>query len=120
MLSGCRVTKSLDENDLLLDQNQFYYNGNRTFADSIQALVPQQPNKRILGIPLRLLLYQSANNSAAVDFDNWLQKTPKRSKRMQAIWSQKQIDQMRSYRVQLQDWKQEKRRATLTYRLFVF
>ena len=105
MLSGCRVTKSLDENDLLLDQNQFYYNGNRTFADSIQALVPQQPNKKILGIPVRLLLYQSANDSAAVDFDNWLQKTPKRSKRMQAIWSQKQIDQMRSYRVQLQDWK---------------
>ena len=105
MLSGCRVTKSLDESDLLLDQNQFYYNGNRTFADSIQALVPQQPNKKILGIPMRLLLYQSANDSAAVDFDNWLQKTPKRSKRMQAIWSQKQIDQMRSYRVQLQDWK---------------
>ena len=105
MLSGCRVTKSLDESDLLLDQNQFYYNGNRTFADSIQALVPQQPNKKILGIPVRLLLYQSANDSAAVDFDNWLQKTPKRSKRMQAIWSQKQIDQMRSYQVQLQDWK---------------
>ena len=105
MLSGCRVTKSLDENDLLLDQNQFYYNGNRTFADSIQAVVPQQPNTKILGIPVRLLLYQSANDSASVDFDNWLQKTPKRSKRMQAIWSQKQIDQMRSYRVQLQDWK---------------
>ena len=105
MFSGCRVTKSLDENDLLLGQNQFYYNGKRTFVDSIQALVPQQPNKKILGIPVRLLLYQSANDSAAVDFDNWLQKTPKRSKRMQAIWSQKQIDQMRSYRVQFQDWK---------------
>ncbi|MEC7568313.1 MAG: hypothetical protein VYA01_04810, partial [Bacteroidota bacterium] len=105
MLSGCRATKSLDKNDLLLDQNQFYYNGNRTFADSIQALVPQQPNKKILGIPVQLLLYQSANDSAALDFDNWLQKTPKRSKRMQTIWSQKQIDQMRSYRVQLQDWK---------------
>ena len=105
MLSSCRVTQSLGENDLLLDQNQFYYNGNRTFADSIQALVPQQPNKKILGIPLRLLIYQSANDSAAVDFDNWLQKRPNRRKRMQAIWSQKQIDQMRSYRVQLQDWK---------------
>ena len=105
MFSGCRVTKSLNENDLLLGQNQFYYNGKRTFVDSIQALVPQQPNKKILGIPVRLLLYQSANDSAAVDFDNWLQKTPKRSKRMQAIWSQKQIDQMRSYRVQFQDWK---------------
>ena len=106
MLSGCRVTKTIDADDLLLDQNLFYYNGNRTFADSIQALVPQQPNKRVLGIPLRLLIYQSANENSAQEFDNWLQKTPKRSQRMQSIWSQKQIDQMRAYKVQFQNWKQ--------------
>ena len=106
MLSGCRVTKKLDADDLLLDQNLFYYNGSRTFADSIQALVPQQPNKRVLGIPLRLLIYQSANENSAQEFDNWLQKNPKRSQRMQSIWSQKQIDQMRAYKVQFQNWKQ--------------
>ena len=105
MLSGCRVTKKLDADDLLLDQNLFYYNGSRTFSDSIQALVPQQPNKRVLGIPLRLLIYQSANENSATEFDNWLQKNPKRSQRMQSIWSQKQIDQMRAYKVQFQNWK---------------
>ena len=106
MLSGCRVTKKLDADDLLLDQNLFYYNGSRTFSDSIQELVPQQPNKRVLGIPLRLLIYQSANQNSATEFDNWLQKKPKRSQRMQSIWSQKQIDQMRAYKVQFQNWKQ--------------
>ena len=106
MLSGCRVTKKLDADDLLLDQNLFYYNGSRTFSDSIQELVPQQPNKRVLGIPLRLLIYQSANENSAKEFDNWLQKKPKRSKRMQSIWSQKQIDQMRAYKVLFQKWKQ--------------
>ena len=106
MLSGCRVTKTIDADDLLLDQNLFYYNGNRTFADSIQSLVPQQPNKRILGIPLRLLIYQSANQNSASEFDDWLQKKPKRSQRMQSIWSQKQINQMRAYKVQFQNWKQ--------------
>ena len=105
MLSGCRVTKKLDADDLLLDQNLFYYNGSRTFSDSIQALVPQQPNKRVLGIPLRLLIYQSANENSATEFDNWLQKNPKRSQRMQSIWSQKQIDQMRAYKDQFQNWK---------------
>ena len=105
MLSGCRVTKKLDADDLLLDQNLFYYNGSRTFSDSIQALVPQQPNKRVLGIPLRLLIYQSANENSATEFDNWLQKNPKRSQRMQSIWSQKQINQMRAYKVQFQNWK---------------
>ena len=75
ILSSCRVTKTLDAHDLLLDQNLFYYNGSRTFADTIQALVPQQPNKRVLGIPLRLLIYQSANENSAKEFDNWLQKT---------------------------------------------
>ena len=106
MLSGCRVTKTIDADDLLLDQNLFYYNGSRTFADSIQDLVPQQPNKRVLGIPLRLLIYQSANENSATEFDNWLQKKTKRSQRMQSIWSQKQIDQMRAYKVQFQNWKQ--------------
>ena len=105
MLSGCRVSKTLDKDDLLLDQNQFFYNGSRTYADSIQALVSQQPNKRILGIPLRLLIYQSANENTAQEFDNWLQKKPKRNQRMQSIWSQKQIDQIRAYKVQFQDWK---------------
>ena len=105
MLSGCRVTKKLDADYLLLDQNLFYYNGSRTFSDSIQALVPQQPNKRVLGIPLRLLIYQSANENSATEFDNWLQKNTKRSQRMQSIWSQKQIDQMRAYKVQFQNWK---------------
>ena len=105
MLSGCRVTKKLDADYLLLDQNLFYYNGSRTFSDSIQALVPQQPNKRVFGIPLRLLIYQSANENSATEFDNWLQKNTKRSQRMQSIWSQKQIDQMRAYKVQFQNWK---------------
>ena len=105
MMSGCRVTKKLDADDLLLDQNLFYYNGSRTFADSIQALVPQQPNKRVFGIPLRLLFYQSANENSATEFDNWLQKKTKRSQRMQSIWSQKQIDQMRAYKVLFQNWK---------------
>ena len=105
MLSGCRVSKTLDKDDLLLDQNQFFYNGSRTYADSIQALVSQQPNKRILGIPLRLLIYQSANENTAQEFDNWLQKKPKRNQRMQSIWSQKQIDQIRAYKVQFRDWK---------------
>ena len=105
MLSGCRVSKTLDKDDMLLDQNQFFYNGSRTYADSIQALVSQQPNKRILGIPLRLLIYQSANENTAQEFDNWLQKKPKRNQRMQSIWSQKQIDQIRAYKVQFQDWK---------------
>ena len=106
MLSGCRVTKTIDADDLLLDQNLFYYNGSRTFADSIQDLVPQQPNKRVLGIPLRLLIYQSANENSATEFDNWLQKKTKRSQRMQSIWSKKQIDQMRAYKVQFKNWKQ--------------
>jgi outer membrane protein assembly factor BamA len=105
MLSGCRVSKTLGKDDLLLDQNQFFYNGSRTYADSIQALVSQQPNKRILGIPLRLLIYQSANENTAQEFDNWLQKKPKRNQRMQSIWSQKQIDQIRAYKDQFQDWK---------------
>lgn len=105
MTSGCRVAKTLEDDQYLLGHHTFFYNGNRIFADSIQQLVSQRPNKRILGFPLRLFIHQSANVNTSKDFDAWLQKRPNRQKRMRAIWSQKQIDQMRAYKEQFQEWK---------------
>ena len=54
---------------------------------------------------MRLLIYQSANENSAKEFDNWLQKNQTQST-YAVIWSQKQIDQMRAYKVQFQNWKQ--------------
>ena len=105
ILTGCSVHKSIDENQFLLSENIIMYNGEKTNADSIHKLVPQKANTKLLGIPLKLMLHQGANPNAGDDFDQWLLKKPKRLSRMKSIWSQKQIDQMRAYKIRFQNWK---------------
>ncbi|MBL6646571.1 MAG: BamA/TamA family outer membrane protein [Flavobacteriaceae bacterium] len=95
----------MDENQFLLSENIIMYNGEKTNVDSIRKLLPQKANTKLLGIPLKLLLHQGANPNAGDDFDQWLLRKPKRLSRMKSIWSQKQIDQMRAYKMRFQEWK---------------
>lgn len=95
----------MDENQFLLSENIIMYNGEKTNADSIRKLLPQKANTKLLGIPLKLMLHQGANPNAEDDFDQWLLRKPKRLSRMKSIWSQKQIDQMRAYKMRFQEWK---------------
>ena len=104
IIGGCSATKELsDEAPLLLKSNVFV--NNEVAVDSVENIVQPTPNKRFLGIPFGLLLYQSAKDSVGADFDAWLAKKPRRKKRMQAIWSDKQIDRMRTYKTGFQAWK---------------
>ena len=101
---GCSVIKRLPQDTALLQKNELFVNGEAT-ADSVKNIIQPKPNKRFLGIPFGLLLYQSANDSSGVSFDHWLTKKPKRKKRMESLWSAKQVAKMKSYKTGFQDWK---------------
>ena len=101
---GCSVTKHLPQGTVLLQKNEVAVNG-ESAVDSVKNIVQPTPNKRFLGIPFGLLLYQSANDSTGVAFDRWLSKKPKRKKRMESLWSAKQVAKMKDYKVGFQDWK---------------
>lgn len=101
---GCSVTKRLPPDAVLLKKNEVIVNG-ESAVDSVENIVQPKPNKRFLGIPFGLLLYQSANDSSGVAFDRWLTKKPNRKKRMESLWSKKQLAKMRDYKVGFQDWK---------------
>ena len=105
ILVGCSVHKSIDADQYLLNENIITYNGQRTNVDSLRKLIPQKPNNKLMGIPLKLMLFQAAKPNAGDDFDRWLEKKTQRLSRMQKIWSQKQIDQMRAYKIRFQEWK---------------
>jgi len=105
IFTRCSVHKTIDENQFLLNENIIIFNGEKTNADSIRKLIPQKSNTKLLGIPLKLMLHQGANPNVGENFDQWLLKNPKRLTRMQNIWSQKQIDQMKSYKIRFQQWK---------------
>jgi outer membrane protein assembly factor BamA len=101
---GCSVTKQLPDGTVLLNKNELLVN-EKNAVDSLKNIIKPNPNKRFLGIPFGLLLYQSANDSAGFAFDKWLVKKPKRQKRMEAMWSAKQVAKMRDYITGYQDWK---------------
>lgn len=103
-MHGCSVTKELKNEAPLLQSSKVFVN-NEVAVDSIENIVQPKPNQRFLGIPFGLLLYQSANDSVGVNFDAWLHKNPRRKKRMEAVWSDKQIDRMRAYKTGFQQWK---------------
>jgi hypothetical protein len=101
---GCSVTKHLPQDAVLLQKNEILVNGEHA-VDSVKNIIQPKPNKRFLSIPFGLLLYQSANDSAGVSFDRWLKKKPNRIRRMESLWSAKQVKKLRDYKTGLQDWK---------------
>ena len=109
---GCSVTQRLPKDTVLLQKNEVFVDDKKA-ADSIKNIIQPKPNKRFLGIPFGLLLYQSANDSAGIDFDKWLNKKPNRKKRMEALWSAKQVAKMRDYTVGFQEWKKRNGEAPI-------
>lgn len=104
-LTGCSVTNKLEPQQELLLRNTLVVDGIKTNNDSIKSIIRQKPNKRFLGIPLALMIHQSARSDADTAFVSWLHRKPKRLEKMRKLWSQKQIDQMRDYIIGFQKWK---------------
>jgi outer membrane protein assembly factor BamA len=103
---GCSAVRNLPEDGILLRKNSVTVD-DQVAVDSVANIVQPNPNNRFLGIPFGLLLYQSAKDSTDVAFDNWLAKKPGRKKRMNAIWSEKQVKKMKAYKSGFQAWKRK-------------
>ncbi len=101
---GCSVNRNLPEGTVLLQKNKVIVD-DKAAVDSVFNIVQPSPNNRFLGIPFGLLLHQSAKDSTDVSFENWLSKKPNRKKRMNAIWSEKQVLKMKDYKKRFQEWK---------------
>lgn len=104
--AGCSAIRNLPDNDLLLRKNSVIVD-DQVAVDTVLNIVQPKPNNRFLGIPFGLLLYQSAKDSTNITFDNWLAKKPRREKRMNAIWSEKQVKKMKVYKSGFQSWKRK-------------
>lgn len=95
-LTSCNVLKNLGEDDYLLDEVQLIEDGEvvslRTHRNSIR----QEPNSRILGIPLKLHIHNLAKKEPDVNFDEWLYKKQNRPKRLVKIFSKKQLSKIRN------------------------
>ncbi|WP_242091796.1 BamA/TamA family outer membrane protein [Aestuariivivens sediminicola] len=69
LISSCDAVKRVSESDYLLTDNTVVINDKKDNSETIANLISQKPNRKILGIPLRLHLY----NTARPNIDSILQ-----------------------------------------------
>lgn len=61
LLSGCDPTKRLTEGQALLKSNRIIVDAREADKEELQAIVKQKPNRRVLGIPFYLHVYNLPN-----------------------------------------------------------
>lgn len=92
---------------MLLSKNSLFIDESQSRNDTLTGLIVQHPNQKILGIPLKLLLHQQAKDSVGENFENWLNRKPKRRKKLENWLSKKQVHQLKQYKIDYQHWKQK-------------
>ena len=76
-LLGCNPTKKVPEGAYLLRKNTISVNDKKPKNANIYGYLRQEPNSRLLGIPLGLLIYNLADDHALENYHKWLVRHPK-------------------------------------------
>ena len=102
--TACNVVKRVEATDYLLTENSFYINGQKKKSEELNNLSFQKKNAALLGIPLRLHIYNLARPHKDSLFEAWLQKNPKRKQRLISKLSEKQLNQLKTSSIGLNRW----------------
>jgi len=103
-LISCNAVKRVGNDKLLLSKNTIYLNGEKNKENRIRNQLYQEPNSKLLGIPLSLHIYNLAKPQPDSAFQNWLYKKPNRKERLIKIYSKKQVVKMGKSYVGLNEW----------------
>jgi len=104
LLIACNAVKRVEYDELLLSKNTIYLNGEKNKESRIHNQLYQEPNSRLLGVPISLHFYNLAKPQPDSAFQRWLYKKPKRKDRLIKIYSEKQVTQMGNSYVALNEW----------------
>ncbi len=104
---SCSVTKQLGQEEKLISKQTYELNGKKLKQDPITILSKTSVNKKVLGVPLKLMIYNLSNQDAEQDFEKWLNKNDKRKLRLEKLISQKQVHQLKRYKVGFNSWLRE-------------
>ena len=105
--SSCNVIKRVGENEHLLTQISVTVNDKKTSSEEITNLIYQKPNNKLLGYPLRLLIYNLARKHKDSLFYVWLNKNPKRKNRLIKNLSKKQLERLKTSSLGFNKWLQK-------------
>ncbi len=91
IISACNAVKRIPDDKLLLTKNEITVDGAAEKKDEIQALLYQQPNTKLLGIPLGLHIYNLAKPNHDSIYKAALLANQKQLKRQIRLLSAKQV-----------------------------
>lgn len=108
-ITSCNSLRRVDDNELLITKTVISTDGEKIADESIETLVIQKPNTRLLGYPLGLNLYNLAKVNSDSTFNDWLYRKEKRKKRLDNFFSEKQVNRLgESFMVKgLSEWLKE-------------
>lgn len=93
-LVSCNAIKRVPEDEYLLEKNQIFVDSVKTKDAKLENQLYQKPNARLLGIPIRLNIYNLASVNKDSTYQDWLTRKPKRKKRMTRFLSEKQVNRL--------------------------
>ena len=96
LIISCNAVKKVQEDQHLLTENKIFVNDEEISKRQIFDQLYQEPNAKLplLGIPLKLHIYNAANPNPDTTFYKWLHKKPKREKRLINWLSKKQVEKI--------------------------
>ena len=103
ILTGCSSVRNLKEGQQLIVEEEFNINGEIDTQNPVNLLSLTSVNKRVIGIPLKLHVYNLAKADPATAFEQWLLKNY-RDQRLNKLISPKQVRQLKKYYVDYHSW----------------
>ncbi|WP_010521883.1 BamA/TamA family outer membrane protein [Aquimarina agarivorans] len=104
IILSCNVVKKVSENESLLTENTILVNGEKTKNNKLYDYLVQQPNKKLLGIPFKLGIYNLSKDDADSTYVNRLANNPRRKKRLAKLLSKKQVNRIAKRKANFNDW----------------
>ncbi len=100
----CSTTKKLPSGQKLLSKQTVIVDDQKINPSKIDFLFNNNPNKKIFGLPLKLYVNNLVNKNQDSLFDIWIDKNPKKNKIINKIFSKKQVNQLKKYRISINNW----------------
>lgn len=103
-LFSCNAIKRVPEKDYLLEKNKIYVDSTKTKDPKLYNQLYQKPNTKLLGIPIRLHIYNLARINQDSLYQDWLIRKPNREKRITNFLSKKQVDRLGVGLTRINEW----------------
>ena len=115
LLVSCNSIKYVQENEKLLKENTVLINGTKNKEEEVNKYLVQKPNRKTLGMPLPLYLYNFGDPDFEMTFEEWIANHPKKYKRYENIFSKKQTFAIYSNKKGTNNWFLKKGQAPVIF-----